>query len=330
MSTGDLLIWLGWGGCLCLSFILSGMEAGMFALNRVRLRQQARSGSRTASRLMKFLRHPEQFLWTLFIGSTLMNFFVLAWVLDVLDTWLRQWPVALWLTFAVVVFDYYTLFDLLPKRLFRLAPNRLCALFAGPVRWIHIALRPLVKPLEGVASLLMDWRHGVAFSGQLFGNREELRAVMQESASGFTSDERRLINRVMDLHSITARQLMKPIQLAVSVNVDTPLSRAFELARESGHSRFPVWDLKEGRRSITGMLDLDQVVYRDDLERAASIARFVKPAVYVDAHLPVEKALRRMRRIGQPLAVVVGPDQREQGLLSMQDVLEQIFGDVTF
>lgn len=330
MKEGDTFIWLSWGICLVLSFVLSGMEAGVFALNRVRLRQQARSGKKTAVRLMKFLRNPEEFLWTLFIGNTLVNFFVLAWMLTVLDTWLRQWPVALWLTFAVVVFDFYTLFDLLPKRLFRLAPNRFCTLFAGPIRWVHIALRPLVKALVWAAGVLTGWRQESTFSGQLFGNREELRVVMHESAQGFTSDERRLINRVMDLHTVTARQLMKPMQLAVSVNMDTCLSDAFALAQERGLSRFPVWDSKEGKRSIAGMLDLDHVVYRDDLEPEASIARFVKPAVFVNEYLPVEKALHRMRRTGQPLAVVVGYNQRELGLLSMQDVLEQIFGEVAF
>jgi putative hemolysin len=293
------------------------------------LRQQARTGRKTAVRLMKFLGNPEQFLWTLFIGNTLVNFFVLAWALNVLDTWLRQWPVALWLTFAVVVFDFYMLFDLLPKRLFRLAPNRFCTLFAGPVRWVHIGLRPVVKLLRWVAGFLLGSRDS-ALSGQLFGSREELRAVMQESALGFTSDERRLINRVMDLHSITARQLMKPIQLAVTVNMDMPLEEVLNLAREREHSRFPVWDVKEDQRLIAGMLDLDHVVYRDDLEPKASIARFVKPAVFIDEFQPVEKALRRMRRTGQPLAVVVGRNHREIGLLAMQDVLEQIFGDVAF
>jgi len=330
MNQTDIFIWVGWVVCLGMSFVLSGMEAGVFALNRVRLRQQARSGQKTAVRLMKFLRNPEQFLWTLFIGNTLVNFFVLAWVLNVLDTYLRQWPIALWVTFAVVVFDFYTLFDLLPKRLFRSAPNRFCTRFAGPVRWVHIGLRPLVKCVQWGADLLMGWRHESALSGQLFGNREELRVVMQESALGFTSDERLLINRVMDLNSVTARQLMKPMQLATTVNMDTRLSDVFLLAREQGRSRFPVWDLQDNRRSIAGVLDLDLVVYRDDLEPAASIARFVKPAVFVGEHVPVENVLRRMRRSGQQLAVVVGHNQQEVGLLAMQDVLKRIFGEVGF
>jgi putative hemolysin len=306
------------------------MEAGVFALNRVRLRQRVRAGQKTAVRLMKFLRNPERFLWTLFIGNTLVNFFILAWVLNVLDTWLRQWPVALWAAFAVVVFDFYTLFDLLPKRLFRLAPYRCCSLSAWPVRWVQICLSPLVAFVEYGASLLVGWRHELTLAGDVFGNREELRVVMQESARGFSSDERRLIDRVMDLHSVSARQLMKPMQLAVTVNMDTPLAEVMALSKERGFSRFPVWDIQDGRRSIAGVVDLDWVVYREDLEPAASIARFVRPAVFVNENLPVEKALRRMRRTGQQLVVVVGRNQRELGLLAMQDVLKRIFGEVRF
>jgi len=330
MNQTDVFIWVGWTLCLAMSFVLSGMEAGVFALNRVRLRQQARSGQRTAIRLMRFLRKPEQFLWTLFIGNTLVNFFILAWVLMVLDAHLAKWPFALWAAFAVVVFDFYTLFDLLPKTLFRLAPNRFCTFFAGPVRWVHIGLRPLVKWMEWGAELLAGWRQETTLSGELFGNREELRVILQESARGFTSDERLLINRVMDLHSVTARQLMKPMQLAVTVNMDTALSDVLGLARKTGLSRFPAWDVQDNRRTIVGMLDLEGVIYRDDLEPNASIARFVKPALFVDENLPVEKALRRLRRTGQQLAIVVGRNQRELGLLAMQDVLKRIFGDVGF
>jgi len=330
MNQIDLLIWISWVFCLALSFVLSGMEAGVFALNRVRLRMQARSGKRAAVRLMKFLNKPEQFLWTLFIGNTLVNFYILAWILMVLDKYLSKWPVALWSTFAVLVFDFYTLFDLLPKRLFRSAPNRLCTALSGPVRLVHIGLRPAVKFVEWMATVLLGWRDEASLSGQLFGNREELRVVMQESARGLTSDERRLINRVLDLHSVTVRQLMKPMQLAVTINLDTPLTELMNLSRKHGLSRFPVWDLQEGKRRVAGMLDLDTVVYRDDLQTEGTVARFVKPAVFLNESLPVEKAMRRMRRGGQQLAVVVGQNQRELGLLAMQDVLKRIFGEVDF
>src|SRR5207237_5426103 len=111
-------------------------------------------------------------------------------------------------------------------------PNRLCLLLAQPFRAVDFFLRPLVVLVEWISGLLLRWRGGKAFTGRLFGNREELRLVMQETAQAFTSEERAMINRVLDLQTLTVRQTMKPLSLAVTVTVQTPLSEALALARD--------------------------------------------------------------------------------------------------
>src|SRR5258706_3929053 len=110
-------IWLILVPCLALSFMLSGMEAGVFALSRLRVRQQVRAGRRSAKVLHEFLEHPEKFLWTILVGNTVANFLILGWLIKVLQHALpghRLWFVGL---FTIVVFLFYTFFDLLPKML---------------------------------------------------------------------------------------------------------------------------------------------------------------------------------------------------------------------
>ena len=75
----QLFIAVGLIGCLALSFVLSGMEAGVFALSRVRVRRLMRSGQSSARVLHHFLENPENFLWTIVVGNTLVNFVVLGW-----------------------------------------------------------------------------------------------------------------------------------------------------------------------------------------------------------------------------------------------------------
>ena len=116
--------------------------------------------------------------------------------------------------------------------LFRMYPNRLCVLLARPFRFIHLALRPLVALVETFSGALLRWRGGKVFTGHLFGNREELRLVMQESAQAFTSEERAMINRVLDLQTLTVRQAMKPLEQAVAMTAQTPVSAALALCRE--------------------------------------------------------------------------------------------------
>src|SRR5216117_2909761 len=71
----ESLIWVLLAACLAVSFLLSGMEAGVFALSRLRVRQQMRAGRRSARVLHDFLDHPENFLWTILVGNTVANFF---------------------------------------------------------------------------------------------------------------------------------------------------------------------------------------------------------------------------------------------------------------
>src|SRR5262245_8847543 len=111
--------------CLVASFFLSGMEAGVFALSRLRIRQQMRAGRRSAQVLHRFLENPENFLWTIVVGNTLANFAIFGWLFTVLHAQpalRRGWFVLL---FVAVVFLFYTFFDLMPKMLFRTYPNRL-------------------------------------------------------------------------------------------------------------------------------------------------------------------------------------------------------------
>lgn len=324
------LIWLVFGLCLVLSFVLSGMESGVFALSRLRIRQQMRAGQRSARVLHEYLEHPENFLWTILVGNTVANLLILGWLVVVLFRVLGHhhlvWFVSVYL---VLVFLFYAFFDLLPKMLFRAFPTRLCILLARPFRVVHWVLRPLVALVESFSDLLLHWRGGKVFTGHLFGNREELRLVMQESSQAFTSEERTMINRVLDLQSLTVRQAMAPLERAVTVTAQTPVSQVLALCRERKLTRLPVWEIREGQPRILGLVNLDPLLYQPNLDPARPVADHLKPALYLEEDLRLEIALRRMQRSGQRLAIVLARDRHEIGLLSLQDVLKLIFGEVS-
>ncbi len=88
----NILIWLVLAACLGLSFLLSGMEAGVFALNRLRVRRLARAGKPSAKLLQQFLENPEKFLWTILVGNTLASFLILGWTVAKLHEWFFEHP----------------------------------------------------------------------------------------------------------------------------------------------------------------------------------------------------------------------------------------------
>lgn len=329
MKMPEIISWGSFVICLALSFLLSGMEAGVFALSRMRVRQQMRAGRRSAEVLHGFLEDPENFLWTILVGNTVANFIILGMILVLLVEALPGHQVWFALIFLVIVFLFYTLFDLLPKMLFRIYPNRLCLFWARPFRFIHVLLRPLVWLVEGISGLLLRWTGGKAFTGHLFGNREELRFIMQESGGELTTEERTMINRVLDLQSLTVRHITKPISLAATVSMQTPLNDVLAMSRDRRVTRLPVWETRDGRRRIAGIISMVTILYRSDLDTQKTAADFVRPALYVEEDLRLESALQRMQRSGQRLAVVLGRDQKEIGIITLTDILKLLFGEVS-
>ena len=322
------LSWFVLAICLAVSFLLSGMEAGVFALNRLRVRRLMRAGKPSAKLLHAFLENSERFLWTILVGNTLANFLILGWVIAKLHEWLLGHRVWMVVVFALVVFAFYTLFDLLPKMLFRGHPHQLCLSAANLFRPVGFVLRPFVLLVEGVSTAVLRWTGGRAFTGRLFGNREEMLAVMQESAQALTADERTMINRVLDLQNFTVRQVATPLNKTVGVQASTPVAEVVALVRERKLSRIPVWETRDGRSRIAGLLLLGPMLFRGDLDLQKPASTYMSPALFLDETTRLEVALRRMQRAGQRLAILLSRDGNEVGVLSLEDILKLMFGEV--
>jgi putative hemolysin len=314
--------------CVALAFFLSGMEVGVFALSRLRIRHLMRAGNPRARALLGYLERPENFLWTILVGNTLANIGVSSIGVMWLYAWLRPWPWLLLLALVVGVLPFYAVCELLPKMLFRHHPNRLCMALVVPFRLVDVVLRPVVAPVASLSRLLLKWTGGKRFTGHLFGNRDELRQVMQESAQGLSSEERTMINRVLDLQNLTVRDVTIPLAQVAAVPATMPVREVIALGGAKGLNRLPVWRVEGGRRRIAGMVSIWTLLCSEGLEQAKTAGDFLKPALYLDDEMRLEVALRQMQRTGQRLAIVLDRNQAELGVVSLQDVLKVIFSEV--
>jgi CBS domain containing-hemolysin-like protein len=311
-----------------LSFFLSGMEAGVFALSRLRIRHWMREGNPRAATLHGYLESPENFLWTIFVGNTLANLAAVAIGVVWLDRSLSDWPWAQLVAFVAGVLLFYAACELFPKMLFRLYPNRLCLALTVPFGLVRAVLSPVVALVAVLTRWLLRWTGGQQFTGRLFGNRDELRIVMQESAQGMTGEEKAMINRVLELQNLTVLRVMISLANAATVAAETPFGEVCTLARQKGYTRFPVWKTEQGRRRIVGLLNLRSLLYEGVSDATRAAGEFVKPALYLDDDVRLEVALRLMQRSGHRLAIVLGRDRREIGIVCLEDILQVIFGEV--
>ncbi len=313
--------------CSALSFLMSGMESGVFALSPLRIRQLRRKGDPRAAVLLRFLENPENFLLTILVGNTVANFTIFALSAITLQEWFKGWLVLL--LFAVIVFFFYVVLELLPKMLFRLFPNRLTLVLARPFRLIHFLLAPIVAAISWLARGLSRWTGGRKFSGHLFGNREELRLVMQESAHGFSSEEKVMINRVLDSQATTLRHVTIPFANTTIVTPDTRMSDVLALSRDKKFTRFPICQKEGNRWRVRGIISLKRLLYSEDVNGGKPVTDYMRPALFLNENLRLEEAMRRMQRAGHRLAIVLDFQQREIGIVSLQDILRTIFGEVS-
>jgi len=230
--------------------------------------------------------------------------------------------------FLLGALAFYALCELFPKMLFRLYPNRLCLLFSRLFSVLHFFLRPVVALLRWLSTGLLRWSDGQTFQPKVFGTREELRVLMQDSAQELSSEERGMINRVLDLQNLTVRQITTPLSKTVTVTAQTSVNEILALAQEYGFNRLPVWKTEGSRRRIVGLLSVWSLLYQEKLDERKTAGDFVKPALYLDDETRLEVALRQMQRTGQRLAIVLARDRTELGIVSLQDILQVIFGEV--
>lgn len=312
---------------LATSFFMSGFEAGVFALNRLRIRQLMREGNASARRLHRYLESSENFLWTIFLGNTLSNFAVITLFVVSLRQALGDTPWLFWTAFIPGAFALYLVCELVPKSLFRKFPNRLCLRLVRPFQLFHILLAPLVGVVEKFARLLLRWSGGASYTGSLFANREEFRQLIRERGDALSGTEKRLINRILDLQNVTVAHIARPLQKAVTVEADTPVSQILTLCRERHLTRLPVWSGDGPMRRIIGIVSLNTLLYAEGLNEQSKAREVLRPALFLDESTRLEDALRRLQRSGHHFAIVMGADRREYGLITLWDVLRTVFGD---
>jgi putative hemolysin len=288
-----------------------------------------RAGVRRAQLLHAYLENPEDFLWTILVGNSLATFMAFTLIVWTLFEALKDRVLFFALGLGAAVFLFYMLCDLLPKMLFRQFPNRLCLSLAVPFRFLHIVLAPLVKLLTWFSDTLLRFTGGSRFKGHLFSNPREVRLAIQESAQILTSEERAMVNRVLELQDLTVRSILVPLHRVVGVNVGTPVREVARICRDQPWQRLPVWEGQGPSRHVFGVVNLSTLLYTEGLDGSEPVERYVKPPLIFREDVRLEEALRRMQRSRQRLAIVTGFDGSELGVATLRDILKSIFGEVT-
>ena len=306
------------GVCLLVSFLYSGIEAGLVSLNRARLRSRIHQGDPAAIRLGRLLAHPGRLLATVLIVTNFADVAALVILTHALFMRYGGWGCAV--AGAIMLPVYLLGLQILPKSLFRRFPYRALAALVGVLETTSKVLWPLLVLGHKLAPANAGpdgKRHG------LFAARADLKilAAEGERAGALTPAERSMIHNVIDFSTVPARDLMTgPTPEALRVRDDLRVADLLEFARERQADFVPVLDA--GGKAVA-LVDVFALLLERDPSRLAA-AYLRRPPLVVPPNEPALRVLRRLRAVRLGAAVVFDGETRFVGIVRAADLVQRL------
>jgi CBS domain containing-hemolysin-like protein len=310
--------------------LFAGAEAALSRVSRVSAEELERDGRRGAHRLQQVLADTARYLnllTLLRVASELVaTVLVTVAALDIFD---RVWQ-AMVVTGVTMVVVSYIAIGVSPRTLGRQHPAPIAL---GAARFVH----PLARFLGPLPQLLIlagnALTPGKGFRDGPFASEAELRELVDlaEENQLIEDRERAMIHSVFELGDTIVREVMVPRTDVVFIERDKTLRQALSLALRSGFSRIPV--IGDGTDDVLGVAYLKDLVRRTyvhrDGESVEKVESVMRPAVFVPESKPVDELLREMQAQQSHMAIVVDEYGGTAGLVTIEDVLEEIVGEIT-
>ena len=311
------MTWVAIVGCWIVSFLFSGIEAGLLSVDPVRLRHQVNQRRPAALRLNRLVQRPERLLITVLLVTNLAEISALLLLTRTLVVHFGNVGYAFAVIIAVPV--YLFLLRVLPKSLFRRFPFRALAAIAGVLEFTATVLSPILAVGEWIGRFLLPRRS--ADRPRLFGAREELKdiAVQSEREGSLTATERAMIHNVVDFRNIRAHDVMVPLAKAVVVRPDAPVRDAIRLGASSGIDRLPVVSPEGQAIGIVNLLDM---LLEDFDQRPVRTA--MRRIVTAEEREPAYRLIRRLRAARIGLAAVVNRKRRLVGIATSEELVRRL------
>ena len=319
-------------------------EIALISLSEGKVRKQAEEGDKKAAKLLKLVQAPDNFLSTIQIGITLAGFLNAAFAADAFSDKLVDWLVntcgvtsvpegvlnAIMVVLITIVLSYFTLVfgELVPKRLAMKKTEGVARATCGVVSVLAAVFRPVIwllsKSTNGVLRLLhIDPKD----TGEEV-SEDEIRMMVDigEEKGAIEAGEKEMIENIFEFNNTTAEDVMVHRTDMVMVWVEDPAEEILKTIEESGMSRFPVYN--EDADDIIGILNTRDYLLNTQREHPKELRELLRSAYFVPESVRTDVLFRDMQGKKVHMAIVVDEYGGTSGLVTMEDLLEEIVGNI--
>lgn len=337
-----------WGGPLLLQLILilvngwfAATEVAILSVNEAKLRHDAEEGDKKAEQLLQLSESPNRFLSTIQVCITLAGFLGSAFaadqfasrLADALKTLVQVDPATLngiCVVIVTLILSFFTLVfgELVPKRIAMHHPDRFARLALGVLKACSVAFKPIVWLLSvstnGVLRLI-----GIDPNAeQEEVTEEEIRMMvdMGGETGAIEEAEKEMIENIFEFNNLSAEDVMTHRTDVFSIWVGDDRETILKTIRESGLSRFPVYD--QDMDDIVGVLSARSFLLNDAAEVPRPISELIREAYFVPETVQADALFRDMQKKRIHMAIVVDEYGGMSGIVTMEDLLEEIVGNI--
>ena len=308
-------------------------EVAVLSLSEAKLRHDAEEGDKTAAKLLKLNESPNHFLATIQVCITLAGYLGAAFAANAFKddvASLTKLPEPACLVIVTLILAFFTLLlgEMVPKRLGVYAPEKIARANLTLLNIFSVIFTPMVWVLSGVTNLIL-WVMGIdpdAAEEEVTEDDIRMMVDMGEEAGAIEETEKEMIENIFEFNNRTAETVMTHRTDVTCVWVDEEWDVILQTIRETGLSRFPVYN--EDRDDIIGTLNTRVFLLNMQAEKPRTMREMIREAYFVPQTVPADQLFRNMQTRKIHMAIVVDEYGGMSGIVTMEDLLEEIVGNI--
>ena len=325
---------------IALNAYFASAEIAFISLNDAKIEKEAKEGNKKAKQIYKMVKEPSKFLATIQIGITLAGFLSSAFASETFASELAPilnnlipLGIGVWNSISIVlitiILSYFTLVfgELVPKRIAMKNYEKIAYGTVGVIRVIAIITSPFVKLLTASTNLISKI-FGVSTEDEETVTEEEIRMMVDvgEEKGTIEEEEKELINNVFEFNDKVVSEVMIHRTEIFAVDIKSNVSDILEEIDEFKYSRIPVYE--ETIDDIKGILYTKDIIKFLKKQKDGKVKNIMRDAYFVSENKPIDDLFRDLQKNKKQIAIVVDEYGGTAGVVTMEDILEEIVGDI--
>jgi len=321
-------------------------EFSLVSVRRTRIAEMVSQGHRGARWVQRAIDNPDKVIAATQLGITISSLALgwigepaLAHIINPAIEWLppairsdATHGISAAIAFVLITFLHVVVGELAPKSIALQNPERTSLVVSRPTLFTETIFKPAIWLLNGAGNLLLKVIGVTLASGtQLTHSVEELKMLVTASTVGgvVEEDESEMLHAIFDIGELLVRQVMVPRTEIIAVEADTRLKEVVEIAIQSLYTKFPVYE--DNLDQIVGVLHIKEVLrmMRDPDNEKTTARDLAREPFFVPEAIPVSELLRQLRARRQHIAIVLDEYGGTAGLVTLEDLMEEIVGEVS-